>query len=65
MRKALDRGVIDERFTEHDIRAKAATDADAAGMDARRLLAHQSQATTDRYIKTRQVERITVLTRKN
>ena len=64
MRKAMTQGALAERFTEHDIRAKAATDADAAGIDARRLLAHENQATTDRYIKSRKVERVAPLRRK-
>jgi integrase len=64
MRKAIEDGVLAERFTDHDIRAKAATDAHTSGQDAQQLLAHANRHTTDVYIRARKVERITPLTRK-
>lgn len=64
MKKALDTGALADRFTDHDIRAKAATDADSAGQNAQQLLAHASRHTTDSYIRARKVERITPLSRK-
>lgn len=44
MNNAMKRGVIHERFTFHDLRAKAGSDHD----NAQRLLGHQSPATTKR-----------------
>jgi len=64
MRAALQSGRVQERFTEHDIRGKAATDAEAAGMNAQKLLAHRHRNTTDGYIKAKKVERILPLSRK-
>lgn len=64
MTKALQEGVLKERFTEHDIRAKTATDARAQGLDARRLLAHTSEQMTDRYIRGREASKVAPLTRK-
>ena len=55
MKKALDGGVLKERFTEHDIRAKTATD-DPLG--AQQRLGHKSRAMTDRYEKVRKVEKV-------
>lgn len=46
MRKALEEGIIAERFTEHDIRAK--TGSDAKKEHATELLAHSDAATTER-----------------
>ncbi|RFA31313.1 hypothetical protein CAI21_01405 [Alkalilimnicola ehrlichii] len=63
MRKALAEGIIKERFTEHDIRAKAGTDADERGLDAHGLLAHARKTTTDIYIKRRKVQRVKPLNR--
>ena len=42
----------------HDIRAKAATDAKALGMDYQALLGHASRAMSDRYIRQREIERV-------
>lgn len=64
MRAALKSGRVKERFTEHDIRGKAATDAEAAGMNAQKFLAHRHRNTTDGYIKSKRVERILPLSRK-
>ena len=63
MRRALDKGLLKERFTEHDIRAKTLTDADEQGQDAQRLAGHKSRAMTDRYIKTRRIEKVKPLAR--
>lgn len=45
----------------HDIRAKAATDAKALGLDYQRLLGHATKAMSDRYIRSREVDRVAVL----
>jgi integrase len=50
-----------ERFTFHDIRAKALTDAKRMGMDAQSLAGHATQAMTDHYIKQREFKRVTPL----
>lgn len=49
------------RFTFHDIRAKALTDAKRLGMDAQGMAGHATQAMTDHYIKQREVTRVTPL----
>lgn len=49
------------RFTFHDIRAKALTDAKGKGMDAQAMAGHATQAMTDHYIKQREVKRVTPL----
>lgn len=46
MRSALADGILDERFTEHDIRAKTASDTERG--HATELLAHADARTTDR-----------------
>lgn len=63
MQRALGAGVLKERFTEHDIRAKTLTDAAGLGQDAQKLAGHKSRAMTDRYIKTRTIEKVKPLTR--
>jgi len=52
MKKALEKGHIKERFRFHDIRRKAATDAERQGGReyARQLLGHRKQSTTAIYI---------------
>jgi integrase len=52
MRKALEIGVLQERFHFHDIRRKTATDAEKAkGREyARQLLGHSTQRMTEHYI---------------
>jgi len=52
MNKALDTGVIKERFTFKDIRRKTATDLEreTSREAARKLLGHTSQEMTERYI---------------
>ncbi len=59
MEKAVATG--HERFTEHDLRAKVITDARNLGQDAQRLAGHKTSAMTDRYVKVRQLERVTPL----
>lgn len=45
----------------HDIRAKAATDAKALGIDYQALLGHTSKAMSDRYVKIRETEKVTTM----
>lgn len=47
-----------ERFTFHDIRAKALTDAKRMGLDAQSLAGHASSAMTEHYIKQRDYKRV-------
>ena len=61
MKAALKNGLL--RFTEHDLRAKVVTDARNSGMDAQRLAGHKNSAMTDRYVKSRQVEKVKPLRR--
>ncbi len=55
MRSALKKGVLQKRFTEHDIRAKSASDTDRG--HAAELMTHLDARTTDR-IYRRKPERI-------
>jgi len=50
-----------QRFTFHDIRAKALTDAKRMGMDAQSLAGHATAAMTEHYIKQREFKRVTPL----
>lgn len=50
-----------KRFTFHDIRAKALTDAKNKGMDAQTLAGHSSASMTEHYIKQREFKRVTPL----
>ena len=50
-----------QRFTFHDIRAKALTDAKNLGMDAQALAGHATFAMTEHYIKQREFKRVTPL----
>lgn len=52
-----------ERFTWHDLRAKALTDADAQGGNAQALAGHASAQMTQRYIKQKRVKRADPLRR--
>ena len=61
MGKAVQMGLA--RFTEHDLRAKVVTDARNEGLDAQRLAGHKNSAMTDRYVKSRQVEKVRPLKR--
>ena len=49
------------RFTFHDIRAKAITDANSKGMDAQLLAGHSSPAMTEHYIKQKEFKKVTPL----
>ncbi len=44
--------------TLHDIRAKSITDAKAAGIDPQKLAGHASPAMTERYIRMREIDRV-------
>ena len=46
------------RFTFHDIRAKALTDAKRLGLDAQSLAGHATAAMTEHYIRQREFKRI-------
>jgi len=61
MAGSLASGVLKERFTEHDIRGKTATDDPER---AQRRLGDKTRAMTDRYIKVRTVERVRPLNKK-
>ncbi len=52
------------RFTFHDIRAKALTDAKRSGLDAQALAGHASPQMTEQYIKAREVEPVHALNRR-
>jgi integrase len=54
MKKALDLEVIKERFTEHDLRAKAGSDVETL-QHAQVLLDHTTQAMTDRVYRRKPV----------
>lgn len=51
--------VVDAHF--HDIRAKAAMDAKELGLDYQKLLGHANQAMSDKYIKTKSVQKVASL----
>jgi integrase len=61
MRKALEKTNLTERFTEHDLRAKAASDTEIE--HAQKLLGHASSETTNR-IYRRKAEKVKPLTLK-
>lgn len=58
IRRAVKRGVIQERFTFHDIRAKAGTDAEERGLDPQRLLGHMDRRQTETYLRSRRPIRV-------
>ncbi|MGQ7249569.1 tyrosine-type recombinase/integrase [Halomonas sp. V046] len=60
MRLAIKEGQI-ERFTEHDLRAKHATDAERQGLDVQANLQHSDRRTTEIYLRAKQVLRISAL----
>lgn len=64
MRDALETTRLTERFTEHDLRAKHATDLDEAGGDATDNLLHDDKRTTKTYLRSRKATTITPLVRK-
>lgn len=51
-----------ERFTFHDIRAKAITDAKRMGMDAQSLAGRATSAMTEHYLKQREFKRVKLVT---
>lgn len=57
-KKAIDQGLLHEPFSPHDLRAKAASDTDAAGGDAQQLLGHRRRSTTDIYLRKRRDRRV-------
>ncbi len=64
MTLALEKTELKERFTEHDLRAKHATDVDAAGGDATANLLHDDKRTTKTYLRSKKAVQITALNRK-
>lgn len=64
MRKALAETDLTERFTEHDLRAKHATEVDASGGNATDNLLHDNRKMTQTYLRGRKSTIITPLVRK-
>jgi integrase len=64
MTRALENTDLAERFTEHDLRAKHATDVDAAGGDATANLLHDDKRTTEDYLRAKKSVTITAWNRK-
>ncbi|QJQ93958.1 MULTISPECIES: tyrosine-type recombinase/integrase [Halomonadaceae] len=60
MKKAMTEGMI-ERFTEHDLRAKHATDAERQGIDVQTNLQHSDRRTTEIYLRAKQVLKVSAL----
>lgn len=60
MRKAIHEGSV-ELFTERDLRAKHATDADEQGFDATINLQHSDRRTTETYLRAKKVLRVSTL----
>ena len=60
MKKAIKEGKI-ERFTEHDLRAKHATDAERQGLDVQANLQHSDRRTTEIYLRAKQVLKVSAL----
>ncbi len=58
-------GLYESNLHFHDIRAKAATDGKADGVNVQQLLGHSSSSTTDGYIKAREIDRIHTLKKVN
>lgn len=61
MRKAMKEGGLRERFTEHDLRAKHATDAERLGINVSTNLQHSDQRTTEVYLRQKRVLSVTAL----
>jgi integrase len=61
MKKALEETRLQERFTEHDLRAVTGTAANEAGKDAQELLGHLNQKTTDIYLRSKVPTKISPL----
>jgi len=64
MTRALEKTELTERFTEHDLRAKHATDVDAAGGDATANLLHDDKRTTEDYLRAKESVTIKAWNRK-
>ena len=64
MNKALEETELTQRFTEHDLRAKHATDVDQAGGDATANLLHDDKRTTRAYLRSKKPVMITPFERK-
>lgn len=64
MRKAMAETELKVRFTEHDLRAKHATEVDEAGGDATDNLLHDDTRTTKTYLRSRKRTQITPFVRK-
>lgn len=64
MAKAIEAGVLAERFTEHDLRATAATEAKRQGINAQALLGHRRATTTDIYIRQKGAAVVSPVARK-
>lgn len=59
MTKAVDKGLIESRFWEHDIRARHATDAeDEHGLDASDQLLHNDKRTKQKYLRSKKAVRV-------
>lgn len=56
--KAMNQGLLTERFSFYDIRAKALSDADDAGKDAQRLAGHATPQMTEVYLRSRRVRKV-------
>tara|TARA_B100001971_G_C18197782_1_gene542602 strand:+ start:379 stop:1350 length:972 start_codon:yes stop_codon:yes gene_type:complete len=54
-----------QNFRFHDIRAKAITDAEAQGINPKKLSGHKTDAMVNRYIKLHKVEKVTPLSKKH
>ena len=65
MRKAMKEGGLRKRFTEHDLRAKHATDAERQGLDVQTNLQHSDQRTTEIYLRQKKVLSVTALELEN
>lgn len=61
MRKAINEGHLRERFTEHDLRAKHATDAERQGIDVMKNLQHSDRRTTAIYLRAKTITETSVL----
>jgi len=61
---ALERGLIQESFHWHDIRAKSATDAEEQGLNAQHLLGHTTPEQTRVYLRSKRVTKATPVTPK-
>lgn len=62
MRSALKKGILAERFTEHDLRAVSGTEAERQGINPQDLLAHASPATTRSYLRDKAPRRVKPVT---